>query len=208
MSKCRTSSAKKIKTARILEICHLFLTCQEVSEEELRNFVRWTNDKETGERIFWTKKTISRDIATLKFAGLLIKYSNKRKAYVLSEVFGRSTPSEEEYNKSIAHLGKKEQQYVRKIKRLATFMNCLLHHVGEDDPCDVEYKRLFPAISKRTMQRDFSTLSYVGYELEYKRAWRETPKSRTWVYDITGEVITEFERPIGHYYIELLPFAY
>jgi len=208
MSKNNPPSAKEIKTGRILDICHLFLTCEEVSEEELRNNVRWTKDKETAENIFWTKKTISRDIATLKFAGLPIVYSGKRRAYILSERFGRSTPSEAEYSKSIAHLGKKEQQYIRKIKRLATFMNCLLHHVGEDDPCDIEYKRLFPAISKRTMQRDFNTLSGIGYELEYKRAWRETPKDRTWVDDITGESFTYFESPIGHYYIELLPFAY
>jgi len=197
-----------MKTARILEICHLLLTCEEVSEEELRNYVRWTNDKETGEKIFWTKKTISRDFAILKLAGLPIKYSGKRKAYVLSESFYKSMTSEVGYSKSISHLGKKEQQYVRKIKRLATFMNCLLHHIGEDDPCDIEYKRLFPAVSKRTMQRDFNTLSGIGYELKYKRAWRETPKDRTWVDDITGEAFTYFESPIGHYYIELLPFAY
>ena len=162
----------------------------------------------TSEREFWTRKTISRDIATLKFAGLPIKYSSKRKAYTLSEAFERSIKSEAEYSKSIAKLGKKEQQYVQKIKRLAAFMNHLNFHVGEDDPCDIEYKRLFPAISKRTMQRDFNTLSDVGYVLRYKRAWRETPKDRTWVDDITGEAFTYFESPIGHYYIELLPFMF
>ena len=211
MSRNNPPSTKKTKTGRILDICHLFLTCEEVSEEELRNNVRWTKDKETGESIFWTKKTISRDIATLKFAGLPIMYSNNRKAYVLSERFGNSTMSEEEYSKSIAHLGEKEQQYIRKIKRLAIFMNHLRCNIGEDDPCDVEYKKLFPTISKRTMQRDFNTLSdvwYVGYNIEYKRAWISTPAERTWVDDYDGEVITEFERHIGHYYIDLIPTAF
>ena len=39
MSKNKNSSAKEIKTVRILDICHLFLTCEEVSDEELRNNV-------------------------------------------------------------------------------------------------------------------------------------------------------------------------
>ena len=89
MPKNNPPSAKEIKTGRILDICHLFLTCEEVSEEEMHNNVRWTNDKETGERIFWTKKTISRDIAALKLVGLPIQYSNKRKAYILLERFGK-----------------------------------------------------------------------------------------------------------------------
>jgi len=210
MSRNNPPSAKKTKTGRILDICHLFLTCEEVSEEELRNNVRWTKDKETGEGIFWTKKTISRDIATLKLAGLSIQYSGKRKAYVLSEKFGNSTMSEEEYSKSISHLGKKEQQYIRKIKRLAIFMNHLICNVDENTPCDVDYKELFPAVSKRTMQRDFNTLGDVGcfgFNLEYKRAWIETPKERTLVDDFDGEVFVDFERPIGHYYIDLIPVA-
>ena len=206
MSKKAPPSAKEIKTRRILELFYLLLSCDDVSDEEITNNVRWTKDKETNERVFWTKKTISRDIATLKLAGVPIQYSAKRKAYVLSTLLEKSITSEEEYSKSIAHLGKKEQQYIRKIRRLTTFMNHLKYYVGEDDPCDIEYKKLFPAISKRTMQRDFNTLSGVGYYFIYKRAWRETPKDRTWVDDITGEAITYFECPIGHYYIELQPF--
>jgi len=86
-------------------------------------------------------------------------------------------------------------------------MNHLYCHVGEDDPCDVEYKKLFPATSKRTMQRDFNTLYNVGYELLYKRAWRLPPDEREGLYYNDMELIAP-EPSIGHYYIELLPFSY
>ena len=68
---------------------------------------------------------------------------------------------------------------------------------------------MFPNVSKRTMQRDFSELREINYVIEYKRKWRETPAERTWVDEFDGEVITEYEPPVGHYYLwDFIPDPY
>jgi len=198
------------KTSRILQLYHLFLTCEEVSREEIESGLWWKKiNEETGEREFWNDKTISRDIAILKYAGVPIKYSGKRKAYITSsepeDEAKQQKKSKRRSNKPI--IGKSQQRYINKIKRLTKFMDHLLNTVGEDDPCDIEYKNLFPNVSKRTMQRDFAALDDIYYTITYKRKWRETPAERTWV-DYDGEVIVEYEAPIGHYYLEPISLGY
>jgi len=206
MSEKIKSSAKAEKTLRILEIYHLFITCREVAVLEFFQRVRWTIDKESNEVVFWNKKTISRDIATLKFAGVPIKYSGKRKAYVLSKNPKDIIVDEDEYSKSIAHLGKKEQQYIRKIRRLTRFMK-RLREILDSEPVEVHYKEMFPEVSTRTMQRDFATLYDINYQVKYKRTWYEGIK-RWWL--IPEDERWWDETPIKHYYLnwDVLPDPY
>ena len=190
------------KTERILKIYHLFITCDEVSRQEIRQSLgsKWDEKKE--EWVDWNEKTISRDIAILKQAGIPIRYSGKQKAFVLSDNPEGELPEHDSRRSPTSPVGKKEQKYIDKIKRLTRFMNHLIFQVGEDDPCDLEYKKLFPEISKRTMQRDIITLTDLGYEITYKRKWDFSPAERT--YESCGETYIDFERPVGHYYFELM----
>jgi hypothetical protein len=117
----------------------------------------------------------------------------KQKAFVLNYELKDALPNGGGNYSQNATLGKKDMQYIEKIKRLTDFMSCL-RDMSEDEPCDVQYKAMFPNVSKRTMQRNFATLSNVGYEVVYKRTWIEGPPDE-W----------HDEPPIGYYYIEFVP---
>ena len=159
------------KTCRLLRIYHMFKFYEEVSMQELRNSLDGCD------------KTFSRDIALLKRAGVPIRFSGRRKAFVLIDENGnesRCTPFREpDYPE-----GKKERQFLEKIIRLITMMNELPY-----EDCDVWYRETFPQCSKRTMQRDFATLKEIGYEIYYKRGW-ESPY---------GE---GYDQPLKRYYFE------
>jgi len=195
MSKNNPPSAKAIKTKRILNIYHLFLICEEVSDVEIHNWLNFCLFYVEKKYDDWNKKTISRDIATLKNAGVPIRYSGKRKAYILSGKSESNITGEEKNNKAIAKLGKKELQYINKIKRLTSFMK-RLREIRDSEPCDVHYTKMFPEVSKRTMQRDFAILDNIHYEINYKRTWDTPEDERFWE-----------EPPLNHYYLncDLLP---
>ena len=141
------------KTARILSIYHIFRFSREVSMQELRQSLRG-----------WSDKTFSRDIALLKRAGIPLRFSGRRKAFVLVDEAGK-----EDYRTAYRTApdfpdGKKERQYLEKIIRLTTMMDDL-----PDEDCDLWYRETFPEASKRTMQRDFATLNAIGYRIKYER---------------------------------------
>ena len=190
---------KNEKTIRILTIYHLFRFCEVVSMEEIRNAVG-----------VWNDKTIFRDIAILKHAGVPILFSTLQKGYVkdsnkfkdgmsvesghyLSDV--RTVTNNEVsnyYKHAQSFFGAiREKQYIIKIARLITMMSAL-----PEMDCDIWYQETFPDVSVRTMKRDFALLKNVKaiyhdyrYEIFYKRAW-EFPE------------LKEGEDPPGHYYYE------
>ena len=134
------------KTQRILSIYHLLTNCDEVSMQELTNLLPGS------------KKTFSRDIALLKKAGIQVRYSFKRQAFVLAEK-ERDAPDFPD--------AKSEARYIAKIIRLITVMDGL-----PEEDCDVWYMQAIPGAAKRTMQRDFAMLNSIGYKVKYEReAW-------------------------------------
>ena len=133
------------KTERILSVYYLLRHCEEVSMQELRNNLKG-----------WSDKTFSRDIAFLKQAGVPIRFSMKRKAFVLRYNIADVIPALPE--------NKKEQQFIEKLIRLTTIMDDM-----PDEDCDMWYRETFSKTSKRTMQRDFATLNSIGYEIKYER---------------------------------------
>jgi predicted DNA-binding transcriptional regulator YafY len=131
------------KAERILSVYYLLTHCEEVSMREMTGLLPGCT------------KTFSRDIALLKKAGVPVRYSARRRAFVLAgEERGEPGFSE----------GKKEQIFLEKIRRLATVMDEI-----PDDDCDKWYGETFPHASKRTMQRDFATLNAIGYNIKYER---------------------------------------
>ena len=68
----------KTKTERILSIYHMFKFFDEVSMQELKNYFGKIS-----------AKTFSRDIALLKRAGVPIRFSGRRKAFVLVDETGK-----------------------------------------------------------------------------------------------------------------------
>jgi len=151
------------KTERILSIYHLLSYCEEVSMQELTNNLQGSI------------KTFSRDIALLKKAGVQIRYSVKRKAFVVESL---------QHTKPDLTGGKSDARYVAKIRRLLTCMNDM-----PNEDCDKWYSEIFPEASKRTMQRDFATLNTIGYMIKYER---ESYNSHDAGYDV----------PINQYYLD------
>jgi predicted DNA-binding transcriptional regulator YafY len=160
------------KTERILTIYRLFGFFEEVSMQELRNNLEG-----------WSDKTFSRDIALLKRAGVPIRFSGRRKAFVKIDEAGNETKRAANRAPDYPE-NKKERQFLEKIIRLITVIDEL-----PPEDCDVWYRDTFPETSKRTMQRDFSTLKVMGFEIYYKREW-ENPDDK------------DDEQPPGHYYYE------
>ncbi len=160
------------KTERVLSIYHMFRFYEEVSMQEMRNRFRGYSDK-----------TFSRDIALLKQAGVPIRFSVRRKAFVQVDEHGNEARNPPR-RPPVFPEGKKDKQYIEKLIRLITIMD----DVDYED-CDVWYKATFPHTSNRTMQRDFALMKEIGYNIYYKRAW-ETPWEK------------ENEDPVGHYYFE------
>ena len=137
----------------------------------------------------WSNKTFSRDITLLKRAGVPIRFSGRRKAFVLVDEAGKEDHRTDYRTAPDFPEGKKERQYLEKIIRLTTMIDDL-----PNEDCDVWYRETFPEASKRTMQRDFATLKNVrtndiGYVVYYKREW-ENPDDK------------DDDQPPGHYYFE------
>lgn len=138
------NSAKQItKTERILSIYHLLTHCEEVSMQELTN------------NLPGCKKTFSRDLALLKKAGVQVRYSVKRRAFVLADR-KMDAPKFPE--------SKSETRYIQKLIRLITVMD----ELPEED-CDIWYMETIPSATRRTMQRDFAVLNAIGFYIKYER---------------------------------------
>ena len=182
---------RKTQTKRILELYHLFLTCLEVSREEMRQGLSWNYNEKTKEWEFWNDRTISRDLTILKYAGVPILYSSRRKAFIQPNKVEEKYPEKPNRYELYAQLSKKEQQYIERIKRLIKIMEFVTYH---EAAVEVWYRKTFPNKSMRTMQRDFKTLKDVKepcYNIIYKRGW-EYPDE---------PYMQEDELPLGHYYL-------
>ena len=131
------------KTERILSVYHLLKLCDEVSMQELKQLLPGS------------KKTFSRDIASLKKCGIPIRYSAKRQAFVLESV---------EETEAAKAAGKKEEIFLQKLRRLTQMMDEM-----PAENCDKWYADTFPHTSKRTMQRDFAVMNAIGYRIKYER---------------------------------------
>ena len=132
------------KTERILSVYHLLKFCDEVSMRELTQLLPGS------------KKTFSRDIALLKKSGILIRYSAKRRAFVLD--------GGKESSEAAKASSRKEEIFLQKLRRLMQMMDEM-----PDENCDKWYAKSFPLTSKRTMQRDFATMNAIGYRIKYER---------------------------------------
>ena len=181
------SKKRMAKTKRILSIYNLFLTCEEVSMQEIRGWI----GKD------WNDKTISRDIKLLKSAGLPIRYSKRKVAFILIDENGKkdrwASHRAPIYTETDS---KKARLYIDKIARLTRLMYFL--RGSPDEPCEMWYRETFSEISKRTMQRDFALLDSMDYLVKYKRAWEDP------YYKELDE-----DQPPGHYYFtEPYPYGF
>jgi predicted DNA-binding transcriptional regulator YafY len=101
-------------------------------------------------------KTFPRDIALLKRAGARIRYSSRRRAFVL-EAGERGKPD--------FPGGKADIRFLEKIIRLIVMMDAIPY-----EDCDIWYADTFFWVSRRTMQRDFAVLGALGYRMIYERS--------------------------------------
>ena len=151
------------KLSRILSVYHLFLNCQEVSFQELR------------QQFEVSEKTSLRDIRLLERAGVLeARYDRNSRAFypVSLEV----QPMAEEENQT-------RKKYLEKIRRLCI----LMARMAEEDHSDgmnkiALYREILPGISDRTRQRDFQELEKLGYRASCDREWPDEPGR--WYYEI------------------------
>ena len=151
------------KLSRILSVYHLFLNCQEVSFQELR------------QQFEVSEKTSLRDIRLLERAGVLeARYDrNSRAFYPISlEV----QPMAEEENQT-------RKKYLEKIRRLCILMARMAEEDNSDGMNKIAlYREILPGISDRTRQRDFQELEKLGYRASYDREWPDEPGR--WYYEI------------------------
>ena len=162
-------SSQITKTQRTLAIYYLLSNLREVSMQELHSQLCGCN------------KTFSRDIALLKKAGVQIRYSGRRKAFVLeSRILSEPNSS----------TGKSEKRYLEKLRRLVMVMNDIPYI-----DCAIWYMQTIPGATKRTMQRDFQFFKSIGYYIEYKRSMDDS-------------YFCSQDDPIHHYYCEVPADAY
>lgn len=162
------------KTFRILNIYYMFRHFEEVSMQELRNSLPGFSDK-----------TFSRDLALLRRAGVPIRFSRRRNAFVLLSEDGTEHRGASLRPPDYPE-GAKRRQYIDRLIRLMTIMDDI-----PCEDCDVWYKETFPDMSTRTMQRDFTALRDIGrgYRIYYKRSW-EDPEYK------------DDKLPAGHYFYD------
>ena len=136
------------KTSRILSVYHLFLNCQEVSFQELK------------QQFEVSEKTSLRDIRLLERAGVLeTRYDRNAKAFYPVSLELR--PMAEEENQT-------RRKYLERIRRLCLLMARMAEEDDSDGMNKRElYRELFPDCSDRTRQRDFKELDKIGYQIGY-----------------------------------------
>ena len=163
---------KKIpRTERILSVYHLFTHCKEVSYKEV-----------TDQMPSVSSKTVARDIQLLRDAGVLqTKYSRKTNAFIplnAGEVTEPRLPEE-----------KGQRTFMEKIRRLCILMNEMIEELDgfcDERPLHMElHEKLFPEVSKRTRQRDLSTLDNIGYSVRRsERDFEDENAEDGWVWKL------------------------
>lgn len=151
------------KTTRQIALFHIFLCREVVQYEEITDLMQVS------------QKTIMRDIRELECAGLInVRFSRKLKGYVHRNDRCRSPFLTPHFSDN-----KLKNMHIEKLIRLATIMINLSNHrelpywdldySKSQETCSSWYKKNFPNVSVRTMQRDFAELNKIGYEIEYKQ---------------------------------------
>jgi predicted DNA-binding transcriptional regulator YafY len=158
----KKKSSRMSKTSRQLAIFHIFLCSKVVEIAEITKLIERSN------------KTIMRDLQELQNAGLLdIKFSKKEKGYVHIDDKKHCPFSAPMFSDN-----KAKNMHLEKLIRLATIMIELRYHTEvpyyegygkNQETCSSWYKKRFPSLSKRTMQRDFKELNKIGYKIGYNR---------------------------------------
>jgi predicted DNA-binding transcriptional regulator YafY len=151
------------KVSRQLLILHIFLCSRIIEITEITSLIKVSN------------KTILRDIRELQNAGLLnIKFSKKEKGYVHIDDDNRCP-----FSRPILSDSKAKKMLFDKLIRLATIMIGLRGHTElpcydnqskNQETCGSWYRKRFPNVSARTMQRDFEELNKIGYKIRYDRS--------------------------------------
>ena len=151
------------KLSRILSVYHLFLNCQEVSFQELR------------QQFEVSEKTSLRDIRLLERAGVLeARYDRNSRAFYLVSL--EVQPMAEEENQT-------RKKYLEKIRRLCILMARMAEEDNSDGMNKIAlYREILPGISDRTRQRDFQELEKLGYRASYDWEWPDEPGR--WYYEI------------------------
>lgn len=146
------------KISRQLIIFHIFLFCNVVEFREITDLIKISH------------KTIIRDIKELENAGLInVRFSKKEKGYIHIKDPGSFLAPTFSENRA-------ENMHIEKLIRLATIMIGLRYHNEfeyyddrsiNQETCSSWYKNKFPDLCLRTMKRDFSELTKIGYIIEY-----------------------------------------
>ena len=148
------------KTSRQLVIFHLFYYSKVIEITEITNLVKIS------------RKTLLRDLTDLQDAGLLqVHYSKKEKGYVHLNNHNRCPFLPPNYTSN-----QLRSRHLDKLNRHAAIMVHLKGHLeypfydersANQVTCSSWYKKKFPYVSTRTMQRDFVELGQIGYNIEY-----------------------------------------
>ncbi|AKL94573.1 transcriptional regulator [Clostridium aceticum] len=148
------------KTLRQLLLFHMFYYSEVLEPIEIKSLLKVSN------------RTIARDLHELQRAGLInVVFSKKEKGYIHQD--NRYPCAKQPL---VFSENKANNRHLEKLIRLATIMIELAGHTEisyydcspkEQETCSSWYKKKFPNVSKRTMQRDFQELSKIGYEISY-----------------------------------------
>lgn len=148
------------KISRQLVIFHIFIYSTVVEFIEITNLVKISH------------KTIIRDLKDLQNAGLMnVRFSKKEKGYIHIDDDNHCP-----FSSPIFSSNKARNMHIEKLIRLAIIMIDLRYHTElpyyeegceNQETCSSWYKKRFPNLSIRTMQRDFVELNKIGYLIKY-----------------------------------------
>ncbi len=129
--------------------------------------------------------TIYKDLKDLKDADLVsIKWRPGKNGgegkYV--RLWGDEKNSSQEKKRDTCKDSKRRTNHLHRLSRLCNLITTLWNEELQVDYCDGtikkgktcrdHYKEMYPELSDRTMQRDFKTLSRVGFPIRYNRSLR------------------------------------
>lgn len=117
-----------------------------------------------------SRRTLQRDVKDLTDAGLIsVTFSKKEQAYVKGD-------KKLEFHGDLSN--KYRNRHLKRLHRLGMLI-CSLDNdeVSEEErycrenyaTCKDVYRKLFPEVSVRTMQRDFVLMNRLGYHIKYNR---------------------------------------
>ena len=157
---CEKKGRKFSKLSRQLVLFHIFSSSKVIELMDVTKLFKISN------------KTIMRDLKELQQAGLLhVTFSKKEKGFIHTDDANRCPSLTPVFSDNEAR-----NRHLQKLIRLATIMVELKNHTEvpcyeneekNQETCSNWYKKRFPALSIRTMQRDFQELNKIGYEIKY-----------------------------------------